>query len=102
MMHPSQSKMLLRIRVSRLAKLSTASFLFICAPVLAQGFNLTQLIQYDFKLKAAVALPGRVAGSTSEVLYLQGKLPGGTYEVIMRCTARPDPEEGSSNCEQVY
>jgi len=72
------------------------------SPALAEGFNLTQLIQYDFKLKAAVALPGRAAGSTSEVLYLQGKLPGGTYEVIMRCTARPDPEEGSSNCEQVY
>ena len=74
----------------------------VASPALAEGFNLTQLIQYDFKLKAAVALPGRAAGSTSEVLYLQGKLPGGTYEVIMRCTARPDPEEGSSNCEQVY
>ena len=74
----------------------------VTSPALAEGFNLTQLVQYDFKLKAAVALPGRAAGSTTEVLYLQGKLPGGTYEVIMRCTARPDPEEGSSNCEQVY
>ena len=74
----------------------------LASPALAEGFNLTQLVQYDFKLKAAVALPGRAAGSTTEVLYLQGKLPGGTYEVIMRCTARPDPEEGSSNCEQVY
>ena len=74
----------------------------VASPALAEGFNLTQLIQYDFKLKAAVALPGRAAGSTTEVLYLQGRLPGGTYEVIMRCTARPDPEEGSSNCEQVY
>ena len=74
----------------------------VASPALAEGFNLTQLVQYDFKLKAAVALPGRAAGSTTEVLYLQGKLPGGTYEVIMRCTARPDPEEGSSNCEQVY
>ena len=72
------------------------------AAAFAEGFNLTQLVQYDFKLKAAVALPGRAAGSTTEVLYLQGKLPGGSYEVIMRCTARPDPEEGSSNCEQVY
>jgi hypothetical protein len=71
-------------------------------PAMAEGFNLTQLIQYDFELKAAVALPGRAAGSATEVLYLQGKLPGGIYEVIMRCTARPDPEEGSSNCEQVY
>ena len=74
----------------------------VASPALAEGFNLTQLVQYDFKLKAAVALPGRAAGSTTEVLYLQGKLPGGSYEVIMRCTARPDPEEGSSNCEQVY
>ena len=74
----------------------------LASPALAEGFNLTQLVQYDFKLKAAVALPGRAAGSTTEVLYLQGRLPGGTYEVIMRCTARPDPEEGSSNCEQVY
>ena len=74
----------------------------LASPALAEGFNLTQLVQYDFKLKAAVALPGRAAGSTTEVLYLQGKLPGGSYEVIMRCTARPDPEEGSSNCEQVY
>ena len=74
----------------------------VTSPALAEGFNLTQLVQYDFKLKAAVALPGRAAGSTTEVLYLQGKLPGGSYEVIMRCTARPDPEEGSSNCEQVY
>ena len=74
----------------------------LASPALAEGFNLTQLVQYDFKLKAAVALPERAAGSTTEVLYLQGKLPGGTYEVIMRCTARPDPEEGSSNCEQVY
>jgi hypothetical protein len=72
------------------------------SPAMAEGFNLTQLVQYDFKLKAAVALPGRAAGSATEVLYLQGKLPGGSYEVIMRCTARPDPEEGSSNCEQVY
>jgi hypothetical protein len=72
------------------------------SPALAEGFNLTQLIQYDFKLKAALSLPGRAAGSATEVLYLQGKLPGGTYEVIMRCTARPDPEEGLSNCEQVY
>ena len=102
MMPRSQPKMSSRIRVSRLAKLSTASFLFVCTPALAEGFNLTQLVQYDFKLKAAVALPGRAAGSTTEVLYLQGRLPGGTYEVIMRCTARPDPEEGSSNCEQVY
>jgi hypothetical protein len=72
------------------------------SPAMAEGFNLTQLIQYDFKLKAAVAVPERTAGSATEVLYLQGKLPGGSYEVIMRCTARPDPEEGSSNCEQVY
>jgi len=67
----------------------------------AEGFNLTQLIMADFELKAAVFEPG-AGGRGKEVLYLQGKLPGGTYEVIMRCTARPDPEEGSSNCEQVY
>ncbi|MGE3746369.1 MAG: hypothetical protein AB7G25_11800 [Sphingomonadaceae bacterium] len=65
-------------------------------PAMAEGFNLTQLLMADFELKAAVS-----AGS-AEVLYLQGRLPGGTYEVIMRCTARPDPEEGASNCEQVY
>ena len=67
----------------------------------AEGFNLTQLIMADFEVKAAVFEPG-AGGRGKEVLYLQGKLPGGTYEVIMRCTARPDPEEGSSNCEQVY
>jgi hypothetical protein len=70
-------------------------------PAMAEGFSLTQLIMADFELKAATVVPSS-AGRGSEVLYLQGKLPGGTYEVIMRCTARPDPEEGSSNCEQVY
>jgi hypothetical protein len=70
-------------------------------PAMAEGFNLTQLVMADFELKAAVFEPG-AGGRGKEVLYLQGKLPGGTYEVIMRCTARPDPEEGSSNCEQVY
>ena len=50
----------------------------VASPALAEGFNLTQLVQYDFKLKAAVALPGRGAGSATEVLYLQGKLPGVT------------------------
>jgi len=70
-------------------------------PAMAEGFNLTQLIMADFEVKAAVFEPG-AGGRGKEVLYLQGKLPGGTYEVIMRCTARPDPEEGSSNCEQVY
>jgi len=82
-----------------------AAFLVVLAlatPALAEGFNLTQLIQADFKLKAAVSgVPGR-SGQGSDILYLQGKLPGGTYEVLMRCVARPDPEEGSSNCEQVY
>ena len=73
------------------------------SPAMAEGFNLTQLIQYDFELKAAVAAaPARTGRVGTEVLYLLGKLPGGTYEVIMRCTARPDPEEGESNCEQVY
>jgi hypothetical protein len=72
------------------------------SPAMAEGFNITQLIMADFELKAAVAVPGRAGGSGSEILYLQGKLPGGTYEVIMRCVARPDPEEGASNCEQVY
>ncbi len=70
-------------------------------PGMAEGFNLTQLIMADFELKAATVVPS-TGGRGTEVLYLQGKLPGGTYEVIMRCTARPDPEEGSSNCEQVY
>ena len=73
----------------------------LASPAMAEGFNLTQLIMADFKLKSAVFEPG-AGGRGKEVLYLQGKLPGGTYEVIMRCTARPDPEEGSSNCEQVY
>ena len=75
--------------------------LALAGPAMAEGFNLTQLIMADFELKAAVFEPG-AGGRGKEVLYLQGKLPGGTYEVIMRCTARPDPEEGSSNCEQVY
>ena len=78
-----------------------ASALFAATPAMAEGFNLTQLIMADFEVKAAVFEPG-AGGRGKEVLYLQGKLPGGTYEVIMRCTARPDPEEGSSNCEQVY
>ena len=88
--------------IVRINKLVFFVGLGLASPALPEGFNLTQLVQYDFKLKAAVALPGRAAGSASEVLYLQGKLPGGTYEVIMRCTARRGPEEGSSNCEQVY
>ena len=74
----------------------------VSGPAMAEGFNLTQLIMADFDLKAAAYVSGRGGAAGSEVLYLQGKLPGGTYEVIMRCTARPDPEEGSSNCEQVY
>jgi hypothetical protein len=76
----------------------------VAGPAMAEGFNLTQLIQADFKLKAAISgASGRSGtGKGSEVLYLQGRLPGGTYEVIMRCVARPDPEEGESNCEQVY
>ena len=78
-----------------------ASALFAATPAMAEGFNLTQLIMADFEVKAVVFEPG-AGGRGKEVLYLQGKLPGGTYEVIMRCTARPDPEEGSSNCEQVY
>jgi len=84
-----------------LGMLSFASS-FMATPAMAEGFNLTQLIMADFKLKAATFVPSRAGTSGNEVLYLQGKLPGGTYEVIMRCTARPDPEEGSSNCEQVY
>jgi hypothetical protein len=75
----------------------------LASPAMAEGFNITQLLQADFEVKAAViGSSGSASGRGSEILYLQGKLPGGTYEVIMRCTARPDPEEGSSNCEQVY
>jgi|GEM_PF-1141860 hypothetical protein len=87
----------LKMRVTAVAVLFVVG-----SPAFAEGFNITQLIQADFKLKAAVAgAPGR-SGQGSDILYLQGKLPGGTYEVIMRCVARPDPEEGEANCQQVY
>ena len=84
--------------MKRLALILTA---MTATPAMAEGFNLTQLIMANFELKAAVFAPSS-SGRGTEVLYLQGKLPGGTYEVIMRCTARPDPEEGAGNCEQVY
>lgn len=68
------------------------------SPALAEGFNLTQLIQADFELKEVIS----GGAGRADILYLQGRLPGGTYEVIMRCAARPDPEEGEPNCQQVY
>ena len=73
----------------------------------AEGFNLMQLLQADFEVKAAVpgagGGPGRTGPSPGfDTLYLQGKLSGSNREIVIRCIVRPDPEEGASNCQQVY
>ena len=89
--------------IGHLRVAGAGAVLFLAAtPALADGFNLTQLLGYGFRVGAATTESGPRAAGRFEVLYLQGRLPGGAQDAVMRCVARAEPQGGDSNCWQVY
>jgi hypothetical protein len=45
---------------------------------------------------------GPVASCASEVLFLQGKLPGGSTPILVRCAVRTTAEGKPDNCQRVF
>ena len=80
--------------------------LAIATPAMAEGFNLTELMRADFKVVGVVSgnggEPKTGPSRRFDTLYLQGKLPGNSMPIVVRCVVRADAEEGESNCWQVY
>jgi hypothetical protein len=71
---------------------------------MAEGFDLTQLLGDRFEVVAAspgITVQRRVGGPIwHDIIYLQGKVPGGSQEILIRCETSSDPER-TDQCWQV-
>jgi hypothetical protein len=72
-----------------------------------ETYSLQQVLGYGFAVVAASPLQGRcadgpVASCASEVLFLQGKLPGGSAPILVRCAVRTTAEGKPDNCQRVF